>query len=204
MKTKRLHIWELALIFALSAGLLTAVWAQKTQAEVASELVRLHVLAKDDTPHEQAVKLQVRDEVLRYLQPVLSGADSREEAMAVLDEHMDDIRAAAATAAGDRQVAVTLTEEYYPTREYEGFALPAGEYTSLRVILADGAGQNWWCVVYPPLCTDFAVETMAMLDDETEGIITKRDGYVYKFKILEWFGEIGEKISEERKTKREE
>lgn len=199
MKTKRLHIWELALIFALAAGLLTAVWAQKTRAEVAGELVRLHVLAKDDTDAEQAVKLQVRDEVLRYLQPVLQEAETQAEAMAVLDSHIDGIRAAAATVAGDRQVAVTLTEEYYPTRGYEGFALPAGEYTSLRVILADGEGRNWWCVVYPPLCTELAVEAMSMLDEETESIITQQEGYVYKFRLLEWFGELEEKIREERR-----
>ncbi len=190
MKTKRLHIWELALIGALLLGLLTALWAQKTQAEVASELVRLHVLAKDDTDYEQAVKLQVRDEVLKYVQPLLAGTNTQEQAVAVLDGHMDGIRQAAASAAGDRQVAVTLTEEYYPTREYEGFALPAGEYTSLRVILADGEGRNWWCVVYPPLCTELATERMELLSDETEQLITQSEGYVYKFKILELWGEI--------------
>ncbi len=192
MKTRRLHIWELALMIALLGGLLTALWAQKTQAEVASELVRLHVLAKDDTDYEQAVKLQVRDRVLEYVQPLLNGVTNQAQAVAVLDGNMDGIRAAAAAAAGDRQVAVTLTEEYYPTREYEGFALPAGEYTSLRVILADGEGRNWWCVVYPPLCTELATERMELLTDETESLITGQDGYVYKFKILELWGEIKE------------
>ena len=192
MKTRRLHIWELALMIALLGGLLTALWAQKTQAEVASELVRLHVLAKDDTDYEQAVKLQVRDRVLEYVQPLLNGVTTQAQAVAVLDGNMDGIRAAAAAAAGDRQVAVTLTEEYYPTREYEGFALPAGEYTSLRVILADGEGRNWWCVVYPPLCTELATERMELLTDETESLITGQDGYVYKFKILELWGEIKE------------
>ena len=189
MKTKRLHIWELALVMALLIALLTALWAQKTQAEVAGELVRLHVLAKDDTEDEQAVKLQVRDEVLKYVQPLLEGTNTQEQAVAVLNGSMDGIRQAAAAVAGDRQVAVTLTEEYYPTREYEGFALPAGKYTSLRVILADGEGRNWWCVVYPPLCTELATERMELLTDETEQLITQSEGYVYKFKILELWGE---------------
>lgn len=194
MKTHRLHIWELALILALFAVLVTALWAQKTQASVAGELVRLHVLAKDDTDAEQAVKLQVRDRVLEYLQPVLSDADSRAEAQSLLQSHMEDIRAAAAVAAGGRQVAVTLTEEYYPTREYEGFALPAGQYASLRIILAEGEGRNWWCVVYPPLCTSLAMAAMEELDEETVGIITKSEGYVYKFKLLELWGEWKEKL----------
>ena len=189
-----LHIWELALLGALAVALLTAMWAQKTQAEVADELVRLHVLAKDDTDYEQAVKLQVRDCVLEYVQPLLQCADTREEAMAVLDANMDGIRNAAMTVAGDRQVAVTLTEEYYPTREYEGFALPAGEYTSLRVILADGQGRNWWCVVYPPLCTATAMEGMDRLSDETGMLITQSEGYVYKFKIVELWGELREML----------
>ena len=188
MKTKKLHIWELALIGALLVALLTALWAQKTQAEVASELVRLHVLAKDDTDYEQAVKLQVRDEVLRYVQPLLEGARTQAQAVAVLNGNLEGIRRAASAAAGERQVAVTLTEEYYPTREYEGFALPAGEYTSLRVILADGEGRNWWCVVYPPLCTELATERMGLLTDETESLITGQEGYVYRFKLLELWG----------------
>ena len=187
---KHLHIWELALLGAMVIGLLTALWAQKTQAEVADELVRLHVLAKDDTDYEQSVKLQVRDCVLEYVQPLLTHAETREEAMAVLDANMEGIRSAAMTVAGERQVAVTLTEEYYPTREYDGFALPAGEYTSLRVILADGQGRNWWCVVYPPLCTATAVEAMGQLSEETEQLITQSEGYVYKFKILELWGEL--------------
>ena len=190
-KIHTLYLWELALVAALLAGLLTAIWAQKTQAEVASELVRLHVLAKDDTDAEQAVKLAVRDEVLECLQPVLAGAETKAQAQAVLDEHLDEIRTAAMTAAGDRQVAVTLTEEFYPTRVYDDFALPAGEYTSLRVILADGEGQNWWCVVYPPLCTELAMD---VLSDKTEHIITRKEGYVYKFKILELFGELKETL----------
>jgi len=192
MKTHKLHIWETALILALLGGLLTGIWAQRTQAEVASELVRFHVLAKDDTDYEQEVKLRVRDEVLRYVQPLLEGTTTQAQAVTVLNSHMDGIRRAAAAAAGERQVAVTLTEEYYPTRAYDGFALPAGEYTSLRVILADGEGRNWWCVVYPPLCTELATERMELLTDETEQLITQADGYVYKFRLLEWFGELKE------------
>lgn len=188
-KQQKLQIWELALIAALFAGLFTALWAQKTQADVANQLVRLHVLAKDDTQQEQAVKLAVRDCVLDYLQPVLADVTTQPQARQVLNEHLQDIRTAAQQAAGDRQVAVTLTEEYYPTRHYESFSLPAGEYTSLRVILADGQGQNWWCVVYPPLCTSVAVDAMERLSDETQALITGQEGYVYRFKLLELWGQ---------------
>ena len=145
-------IWELALLIALCAGVLTGLWAQRTQENIADQMVRLHVLAVDDSEEEQSVKLEVRDKVLEYLQPILAEADSREEAQELVQAHLEDVQKAARTAAGGRRVAVTLSEEYYPTRDYEGFSLPAGQYTSLRVVLGNGAGHNWWCVVYPPLC----------------------------------------------------
>ncbi|MBP3654426.1 MAG: stage II sporulation protein R [Oscillospiraceae bacterium] len=189
-------IWELALLIALCAGVLTGLWAQRTQENIADQMVRLHVLAVDDSEEEQSVKLQVRDKVLEYLQPILAEADSREEAQELVQAHLEDVQKAARTAAGGRRVAVTLSEEYYPTRDYEGFSLPAGQYTSLRVVLGNGAGHNWWCVVYPPLCVAAAMETteaMEVLSENTASIITQEEGYVYKFKIIELWSEFTEK-----------
>ena len=94
-------------------------------------------------------------------------------------------------------MTVTLSEEFYPTREYDGFSLPAGNYTSLRVVLGEGEGHNWWCVVYPPLCVSAAEASraaMETLDDGTAKIITESDGYVYKFKLLELWGMLTEKL----------
>lgn len=189
-------IWELALLIALCAGVLTGLWAQRTQENIADQMVRLHVLAVDDSEEEQSVKLQVRDKVLEYLQPILAEADSREEAQELVQAHLEDVQKAARTAAGGRRVAVTLSEEYYPTRDYEGFSLPAGQYTSLRVVLGNGAGHNWWCVVYPPLCVAAAMESteaMEVLSENTASIITQEEGYVYKFKIIELWSEFTEK-----------
>ena len=137
-----------------------------------------------------------RDEVLEYLQPVLAHVQSKAQAQQVLDAHMDDIRAAAAVAAGDRQVAVTLTEEFYPTREYEGFALPAGTYTSLRVILAEGEGRNWWCVVFPSLCLSAASDAVADaaagagFSDSLSGAITEQPQYEIRFYFLDLLGRL--------------
>ena len=193
---KSLKVWELALLLALCVGALSGLWAQRTQSELASQLVRLHVLAVDDSEEEQAVKLAVRDAVLTYLQPVMAEASGAEDAGAQLSSRIGNIRRAAETAAEGRPVTVTLSEEYYPTRGYEGFSLPAGQYTSLRVTLGDGEGRNWWCVVYPPLCTAAAttsVEAMAELNTESAAIITEQEGYIYKFRLLEWWGELTEK-----------
>ena len=113
---------------------------------------RLGVRTNADNPHdtEQAVKLQVRDAVLAYLEPQLQGVTDVDAAQRLIAGDLDGIARAAQAAAGERPVRVTLGPEHYPTRDYGTFALPAGVYTSLRVTLGAGAGHNWWCVIFPP------------------------------------------------------
>ena len=149
---RRLRVWEGAALLALCIALLAGVAAQSRAASVSRSLIRLHVLAADDSPEEQAVKLEVRDAVLDYLSPLLAGAESADEAGALLALELEGVRQAAQSRAGGRPVSVTLTRERYPTREYAGFSLPAGEYRSLRVVLGEGRGHNWWCIVFPPVC----------------------------------------------------
>ena len=192
MQTKCfLKTWELAMLIALCAASLAGLWAQRTHEEIASQMIRLHVLAVSDEAEEQAVKLRVRDAVLEYLTPRLDGVTDRAGAENCLRGELTGIERAAECAAEGRAVTVTLSEEYYPTRVYEGFSLPAGRYTSLRVVLGEGQGQNWWCVVYPPLCVQAAEASrtaMATLDETTANIITESDGTVYRFKLLELWG----------------
>jgi len=114
-------------------------------------LIRLHVLAESDSAEHQAQKLIVRDAVLAASQQLLSECTDYREAYSILDERLGDILAAA-QGASDAPVSASLTREHYPDRDYGEFTLPEGDYTSLRVMIGEGAGQNWWCVVYPSLC----------------------------------------------------
>ncbi len=188
----RLKIWETAALCALCLSLCIGAWAQGRQQELSSSLVRLHVIAASDEPAEQELKLRVRDGVLEYLTPLLDEAEGSEDAQSVISENLGNIQAAASRCAGGRGVSVTLGSEYYPTREYEGFTLPAGQYQSLRVTLGEGKGHNWWCVVFPPLCVsaaeqDSALETMTAPD---RALITEADGYELRFHIVELWGEL--------------
>ena len=196
-KRDRLRRWEAALLAGVAAAALWGVRLDAQQAALADKVVRLHVLANSDSGEDQALKLQVRDAVLAYLTPKLAGITDREGAQACLTRELDGIAQAAERAAEGREVTVTLSQEFYPTREYDGFSLPAGNYTSLRVVLGEGEGHNWWCVVYPPLCVSAAEASraaMETLDDGTAKIITESDGYVYKFKLLELWGMLTEKL----------
>ena len=196
MTKSRIKIWELSLLLALCFSLCLGTWAQAKQTTLSSELVRLHVSAVSDDEYEQALKLRVRDEVLAYISPKLDGVKSAHDAQKIISAELDGIRAAAETAAEGRSVLVTLSEEYYPTRNYEKFSLPAGRYQSLRVILGEGKGHNWWCVVFPPLCISAAEQEQAVesMSDDMKGIVTEDEGYEYKFRILELWGEFMELI----------
>ena len=175
------------------------------EAEVYDTVLRLHVLANSDTEEDQALKLKVRDAVLEVTAPLLNGVTDRDGAEAVVRNHMADIKAAAEAVivenGSDQTVTVMLDMEEYPTRNYESCAFPAGEYLSLRVCLGDAEGQNWWCVLFPPLCLSAATEKedaedafiQVGLTKDQYGIITETEDTKYRirFKILEtvkgWF-----------------
>ncbi len=187
-----LRAWEVALLAALCLTLCVGIWAQKKQGELASQVVRLHVLAVDDTEEEQALKLRVRDAVLADLAPVLEGVTDQDEAREILAGRLQEIAEAASGAAEGRKVSVSLGPESYPLRRYEGFVLPAGTYESLRVVLGEGEGHNWWCVVFPPLCLSAADagRVQSVLNPDDFALITEEDGYELRFRILELWGEL--------------
>lgn len=197
MKEYKLKTWELAALCALCVSLCVGTWAQGRQRDISSSLVRLHVIAASDETAEQELKLRVRDNVLEYLTPVLDKAESPEEAQRIINGELTNIKAAAEACAGGRSVSVTLGQEYYPTREYEGFTLPAGQYQSLRVILGEGKGHNWWCVVFPPLCVSAAEQNKALdaMSEPERGLITEADGYELRFRIVELWGELMELLN---------
>ena len=191
-KNKSLRAWEIAALMALSLALCAGTWAQARQQSISSALVRLHVIAVSDGAEEQEIKLEVRDAVLDYLTPVLENAEDQQQARQIITENLEGIAEAAGSAARGRQVSVTLSRESYPTRQYEGFTLPAGRYESLRVILGEGEGKNWWCVVFPPLCLSAAEseEVQSVLKGEDLSIVTEEEGYVLRFKLVELWGKL--------------
>ena len=189
---RHFKIWETAALLALCVTMLLGVWAQGKQAAISTDLVRLHVIAASDAPEEQALKLRVRDAVLAYVGPKLKEVQDREAALDALGADLEGVRRAAESAAEGRSVRVTLGRERYPLRQYGGFTLPAGEYESLRVVLGEGEGHNWWCIVFPPLCLQAAEgeKLQSVMSREDYGIVCEEEGYELRFKIVELWGEI--------------
>ena len=189
---RHLRPWEAAALFTLCLALCLGCWAQGRQTHLSAQLVRLHVVAHSDEEEEQALKLRVRDAVLRCLEPELAGVTDADAARSRIAARLPQIREAALSASEGRSVAVSLGRERYPTRRYAGFALPAGEYDSLRIVLGEGRGHNWWCVVFPPLCLSAAdagsVESVMSRDDLS--LICEEEGYELRFRIVELWGEL--------------
>jgi len=162
-------------------------------------VIRLHVLANSDSEADQALKLAVRDDLLTRTRVLLADVKTRDEAETVLKGAMDSLTVTAretVTREGyDYPVRITLGQEQYPTRRYENLAFPAGEYLSLRVLIGEAAGENWWCVLFPPLCLSAATAKneaeeaflAAGLTGEQYRIITDSENTKYRlrFKILE-------------------
>lgn len=165
-------------------------------------VVRLHVLANSDSEEDQTLKLKVRDAVLEVTSPLLSDCKSQDEARAILEAHMDEIQTAAEGVILDEgredPVEILFGTEDYPTRDYESFCFPEGEYLSLRVCIGAGEGKNWWCCVFPPLCVGAASANKQDAEDAFVAvgltpsqykIITESEKPVYRvrFKLLEVF-----------------
>ena len=200
---KRWFRWELALLLGLCAALLWGAWSAQQQQELSRKMIRLHVIAHSDSTEDQALKLEVRDAVLDYTTAVLQRSADMAAAQQELQRELpriESIARAAVTAEGyDYGVTASLGQAEFPLKEYDGFSLPAGEYTALRLVIGEGAGQNWWCVVFPPLCTAAACEfdetaLAAGLSEEDISLITESEGYVLKFRTMELWQQLRQKI----------
>ncbi len=188
--------WRRVLPILCALLVCTALWAEAEQGALADKVIRLHVVANSDTEADQALKLRVRDAVLDETNTLLTGQESAQEAARILQENLTALGGIAAEtvfqAGYPYSVRVSLEDTWFPTRQYEGGALPAGTYQALRVVIGSGEGQNWWCVVFPALClpavTESSVQAAGLSGPDYALITEESQPYVFKFKALEWWG----------------
>lgn len=189
-------------IFMSLYGAYSLTFFAKASDTVRQDTVRLHILANSDSEEDQAVKLLVRDALLRESAVLCGDYTTVEEAEKYFSENKDSLTEIANRVIRENgfqyTATVTLTEEFYETRQYGDLTFPAGVYTSLRVILGEGKGHNWWCVMFPNLCVPVAgdIETE---DDELDdlspgGKEVVEEKYQVKFKIVEFYERLKNKL----------
>ena len=190
------NINTLLLLFSVPVLLILIFVAEGFSAAeaVRSECIRLHVLAASDDEADQAVKLKVRDAVLSETGDLFTSVSSFADALSALEDRKDEIAEISERVLRengfDYDAEVFIEEEYFGTRQYEDVSLPAGSYTALKVILGEGEGHNWWCVMFPPLCLPAVTEknedsVYGVFGENGGDLVTGKSGYKIKFRIVE-------------------
>ena len=164
---------------------------------IRSSVLRLHILANSDSEADQNLKLLVRDAIQNEAGYILDEASNIDDAAKIVTEERERFLAIARrviTEQGyDYSVDLIVTQEYFETRTYDEVTLPAGEYTAVKIIIGEGEGKNWWCVLFPCMCLPAAQESAELskvLDDDEIKIAQSNPKYEVRFKVVEWFESI--------------
>lgn len=189
---------EISVVFGLLFSIVFSIVSFGNECKnIRSDVLRLHILANSDSEEDQQVKLAVRDVLLNCGSNVFSGKINLEDARQCLDLEKEMLVTAAnkvlAENGFDYKARIYFAEEFFLTRTYEKYTLPAGNYLALKVILGEGNGHNWWCVMFPPLCIPAASENTDLnffFDKNETHIIQSNPKYEIRFKIIEILEEI--------------
>ena len=134
------------------------------------KLIRFHVIANSDSDEDQNLKLKVRDAVINYLQPKLLESESIEESELIIKREYSELEKISKNIilqnGYNYDVKIGIDYSEFPTKQYYNVVLPAGEYKALKIIIGEGSGKNWWCVMFPPLC--FVDEEKGIIDKDTD------------------------------------
>ncbi len=168
-------------------------------AEVRRDVLRLHVVADSDSETDQRLKLMVRDAVLEKGGEIFDGTVTSDEAERIITPRVNELKSAAEAVLRengcDYNVEITVGDEYFTTRCYEDFTMPAGVYTAVRVNIGSAEGRNWWCVMFPPLCLPAAsADADAFFTDDEMKIVSSSPEYEPRFKIVEIYETIKNKL----------
>lgn len=162
--------------------------------KIKDEIIRFHVIANSDSEKDQKLKLEIRDEVIKYLEPKLSQSKSINESRKIIKENDKKIKEIAKNVVKDKgynyKIDSQLSKENFPEKVYGNITLPQGEYEAYRILIGDSVGQNWWCVMFPPLCfVDVTKGEVAYNETEKrmDEIVQKeeKENYNLKFKFIE-------------------
>lgn len=180
-------------------------YADATFSNISNNVFRLHIIANSDSKEDQDLKLLVRDNVLDYMKQISQDVTSKEDAIFLMNEHLEDFHNVASKtirdAGFDYNVNLEIGEFEFPTKSYGDISLPAGMYDALRIKIGDAEGHNWWCVMFPTLC--FVDVSSGSLDETSKEVLesnlneeefnlvsSDNIGINFKFKLVEFFENI--------------
>lgn len=182
-------------------------YAEYISTDISNSVFRLHVLANSDSKEDQDLKYKVRDSLLNYMNSICNNCSNKEEAISLVEKNKDMFKQVALDTIHNEgynyDVNINTGNFDFPTKTYGDISLPAGSYDALRVEIGEAKGQNWWCVMFPPLC--FVDVSSGIVPDESKKILdenltdeefsivsdTSNKNIQFKFKLLEFFNNTG-------------
>ena len=197
---KKVKIFISSVICGILITSILQGYANNIIKNISSNVVRLHVVANSDTDADQALKLKVRDAVTQYLSPVLKDVSETYGTKRIIEQNIENIKKEAEKTIKKYgytyNVTVNTGNFQFPTKVYENTTFPKGKYDALKIVIGNGKGQNWWCVLYPQLCFSNGNGTLskhgeAMLKESLStdeyNLITSKSKINFKLKIVELF-----------------
>lgn len=174
------HFSPALLCLAILIGLITTYLLSpdmqennKIQQEISEKIIRFHVRANSDSDADQALKLKVKDNVVAYLENAMKESDSKEDSITYIENHLDQIISVADSTIENEgynyKATAYITNEFFPTKTYGDVTVPCGNYDAFRIDIGSSSGQNWWCVLYPPLC--FVEGSYGVATDESKMLL---------------------------------
>ena len=193
--TKR-NIFNIALCCGLiSAIMLSMVGFSNSCDEMYNNIVRIRILANSDSSDDQQLKINIRDAVLNESKHIFSEIDTYDEAIAVTEDNLDALLECAQNKVMelgyDYPVGVSLRDEYFDTRVYDEFTLPAGTYKTVVFTIGEGKGENWWCVIFPQVCVGSCSSRLTdAISDDSSKYAYNSENYQVKFKTVEIYQKV--------------
>jgi len=202
---KRILVFMLSIIviFFIGFNCLNLIYGSTSseQKNISNKIIRFHVLANSDSIEDQSLKLKVKDEIIKYMMPKLDKSNSIDESRKILKENDKEIKKIAENIINKNgykySVNTYLGQEQFPIKTYGNITLPQGQYEAYKIVIGNGQGQNWWCVMFPPLCfvdvTKGEVSTKeteqkmkkVLKEEELKSINNSKNSYEIKFKVVE-------------------
>lgn len=173
MKKKLNFIFILTILVFIYIALLSFNYSKAISSNLSDSVFRLHIIANSDSSADQELKLKVRDKIIEYMNTLTSNSSDKKDVISIVNNHLDSFKEIALNTIKENgynyDVNIEIGNFHFPTKSYGDISFPAGNYDSLKIEIGDAIGQNWWCVLFPPLC--FVNSSTGVVPDDSKNTL---------------------------------
>lgn len=173
MKKKLNFIFILTILVFIYIALLSFNYSKAISSNLSDSVFRLHIIANSDSSADQELKLKVRDKIIEYMNTLTSSSSDKKDVISMVNNHLDSFKEIALNTIKENgynyDVNIEIGNFHFPTKSYGDISFPAGNYDALKIEIGDAIGQNWWCVLFPPLC--FVNSSTGVVPDDSKNTL---------------------------------